>query len=84
VIGVARNARLQNVVADWEAELEADYLKTHCKQRMIREFRYAAESWQTERRLVTRLEFGSQYPRAQGPQSAVRGHQSRAAGTGAV
>ena len=60
VIGVARNARLQKIVADWEAELEADYLKTPCKQRMIREFRYAAESWKTERRLVTRLEFGSQ------------------------
>jgi hypothetical protein len=60
VIGVARNARLQKVVADWEAELEADYVKTSCKQRTIREFRYAAESWKTERRLVTRLEFGSQ------------------------
>jgi Transposase DDE domain group 1 len=60
VIGVARNARLQKVVAAWEAELEADYVKTQCKQRMIREFRYAAESWKTERRLVTRLEFGSQ------------------------
>jgi len=60
VIGVARNARLQKVVAAWEAELEADYIKTQCKQRMIREFRYAAESWKTERRLVTRLEFGSQ------------------------
>lgn len=60
VIGVARNARLHKVVADWEAELEADYSKTQCKQRMIREFRYAAESWTIERRLVTRLEFGSQ------------------------
>ena len=60
VIGVARNARLQKAVADWEAEWEADYSKTQCKQRMIREFRYAAESWKTERRLVTRLEFGSQ------------------------
>lgn len=60
VVGVARNARLQKVVADWEAELEADYVKTRCKQRMIREFRYAAESWKTERRLMTRLEFGSQ------------------------
>jgi len=60
VIGVARNAPLQKVVAAWEAELEADYIKTQCKQRMIREFRYAAESWKTERRLVTRLEFGSQ------------------------
>jgi hypothetical protein len=68
VIGVARNARLQKVVADWEAELEADYLKAHCKQRMIREFRYAAESWKTERRLVTRLEFGNQ---GRNPRSVV-------------
>ncbi|WKJ88550.1 IS1380 family transposase [Methylomonas montana] len=60
VIGVARNARLQKAVADWEAELEADFAKTHSKQRMIREFRYAAKSWNRERRLVTRLEFGSQ------------------------
>ncbi|HSN23111.1 MAG TPA: IS1380 family transposase [Methylomicrobium sp.] len=60
VIGVARNARLQKFVADWEAELEAAYTQTHSKQRMIREFRYAAGSWKTERRLVTRLEFGSQ------------------------
>jgi len=60
VIGVARNARLQKAVADWEAELEADFAKTQSKQRMIREFRYAAQSWPHERRLVTRLEFGSQ------------------------
>jgi len=33
LIGVARNARLQKVVADWEAELEADFANTHSKQR---------------------------------------------------
>jgi hypothetical protein len=60
VIGVARNARLQKAVADWETELEAAYTQTQCKQRMIRELRYAADSWKMERRLVTRLEFGSQ------------------------
>jgi hypothetical protein len=60
VIGVARNARLQTAVADWETELETAFATTYSKQRIIREFRYAAESWQRERRLVTRLEFGSQ------------------------
>jgi hypothetical protein len=60
VIGVARNARLQKAVAAWEADLETAFAKTHNKQRLIREFRYAADSWKSERRLVTRLEFGSQ------------------------
>lgn len=60
VIGVARNARLQNAVAGWEAELAEEYVKSLCKQRRIEEFRYAADSWQGERRVVTRLEFGSQ------------------------
>ena len=31
-----------------------------CRQRLIREFVYAADSWDRERRIVTRLEFGSQ------------------------
>lgn len=60
VIGVARNARLQKLVAHWEAELEVTYQTHGTKQRLVREFRYAAESWNTERRLVMRLEFGSQ------------------------
>lgn len=60
VIGVARNARLHRQVAAWEAELEAAFLRDGTKQRAIREFRYAADSWNVERRLVTRLEYGSQ------------------------
>lgn len=60
VIGVARNARLQKAVAAWEAELAEAYVKTLCKQRRIEEFRYAADSWKGERRVVARLEFGSQ------------------------
>ena len=31
-------------------------------QRLIREFRYAAQSWDCPRRVITRLEFGSQGP----------------------
>ena len=60
VIGVARNARLHRIVAPWEAGMEKRYVKTRNKQRMIREFVYAADSWGRERRIVTRLEFGNQ------------------------
>lgn len=60
VIGVARNARLHRQVATWESELETAFASHGTKQRMIREFRYAAGSWKAERRIVTRLEFGSQ------------------------
>jgi len=60
VIGVARNARLHKQVETWEAELEAAFAACGTKQRSIREFRYAADSWKVERRVVTRLEFGTQ------------------------
>lgn len=60
VIGVARNARLHRQVAAWESELETAFAAHGTKQRMIGEFRYAAGSWKAERRIVTRLEFGSQ------------------------
>jgi len=60
VIGVARNARLHARVATWEQELEAAFVRDGTKQRLIREFRYAADSWNVERRVVTRLEYGSQ------------------------
>lgn len=60
VIGVARNTRLHARVAAWEQELEAAFVRDGTKQRVIREFRYAADSWAVERRIVTRLEYGSQ------------------------
>lgn len=60
VIGVARNPSLHKAVAAWEAELETTFVREGTKQRVIREFRYAAASWDIERRIVTRLEYGSQ------------------------
>jgi hypothetical protein len=60
VIGVARNARLQRIVAPWEERMQLRHAETLEKQREIHEFRYAAESWNRERRIITRLEFGSQ------------------------
>ena len=60
VIGVARNARLHRIVEGWERLMAHHYAETGIKQRLIREFHYAADSWDKERRIVTRLEFGSQ------------------------
>lgn len=60
VIGVARNARLHNAVAVWEDELKVAFAETGIKPRRIHEFRYAADAWNIERRLITRREFGSQ------------------------
>lgn len=59
-LGLARNARLQRIVEGWERFMEQNFAATGAKQRMVREFRYAAKSWDRERRVVTRLEFGSQ------------------------
>lgn len=60
VIGLARNARLHRQVEGWERLMEHAYAATGAKQRLIREFRYAAQSWDCPRRVVTRLEFSAQ------------------------
>jgi hypothetical protein len=60
VIGLARNARLHRQVEGWERLMEQSYADSGIKQRVIREFRYAADSWDRPRRVITRLEFGSQ------------------------
>lgn len=59
-IGVARNKRLERLVAAQEAQLKADWERTQVKQRAIGELRYGADSWNCERRLITRLEYGAQ------------------------
>jgi hypothetical protein len=60
VIGLARNARLHRQVEGWERLMEQSYADSGIKQRIIREFLYAADSWDRPRRVITRLEFGSQ------------------------
>ncbi len=60
VIGLARNARLHRWVEGWERLMEQAYAESGIKQRVIREFSYAADSWDRPRRVITRLEFGSQ------------------------
>lgn len=60
VIGLARNARLHACVALVELALAEQYQASGNKQREIGEFAYAADSWDRERRVVARLEYGPQ------------------------
>jgi hypothetical protein len=60
LIGLARNARLHGIVAGWEPLREEEFKQAQTKQRRIREFTYAAQSWDREWRGITRLEFRHQ------------------------
>jgi hypothetical protein len=60
IIGLARNARLEAQVRYAELMLADEYERSGTKQRLIDEFTYAADSWNTPRRVITRLEHGSQ------------------------
>lgn len=60
LVGLARNARLEAQVQYAELMLAEDYARTGTKQRLIGEFAYAADSWDIERRVITRLEYGAQ------------------------
>jgi hypothetical protein len=57
VIGLARNARLHERVALVERALEGECRARSVKQREIGAFAYAAGSWKSQRRVVTRLEY---------------------------
>lgn len=60
LIGLARNARLHAVVEMAEASMADAYRASSTKQRLIGDFFYAANSWNRERRVITRLEYGDQ------------------------
>lgn len=60
IIGLARNAQLHAAVKVAEAALADTYKTSGIKERLIREFSYAAQSWPHERRVITRLEYGEQ------------------------
>lgn len=60
ILGVARNARLEREVSVMEQALAEQFIATQTKQRAIGEFVYAAQSWDRQRRVITRLEYGPQ------------------------
>jgi hypothetical protein len=55
-VGLAKNPRLNAATASARARLAAQFAATGEKQRAFDEFRYAAASWHTERRVIARLE----------------------------
>ena len=60
IIGLARNARLQQITEFLELSMKDEFERTQTKQREVDEFMYAAQSWPLERRVITRLEYGEQ------------------------
>jgi hypothetical protein len=60
VIGLARNARLEDRVSLVQLAMQEQFEKTGIKQREVGEFTYAADTWDRERRVITRLEHGAQ------------------------
>lgn len=55
-VGLAKNARLNAATAARRARLGRAFVRTGEKQRALAEFRYAAKTWRTKRRVVARLE----------------------------
>jgi len=62
IVGLQKNSLLLDQVALAEHALAAQYEAQGTKQRMIGEFRYAARSWDRERRVIARLEHSAQGP----------------------
>jgi len=60
VLGLQKNARLQQQVELAELALAEQYRQRARKQRMFGEFEYAAKSWDKPRRVIARLEHGQQ------------------------
>ena len=62
IIGLQKNARLNEQVALAELALAEQYAARKTKQRMFGEFEYAAGTWDKPRRVIARLEHGEQGP----------------------
>jgi len=59
-VGLAQNARLNAATASERARLAQAFAQSGCKQRAFSQFRYAAHSWRSERRVIARLEHMAQ------------------------
>jgi hypothetical protein len=56
IVGLARNARLEALLAPTLAEAEAEFKTTQLKVRKFAELSYAAQSWDQERRVIGKAE----------------------------
>ena len=74
IIGLARNARLEQITEFLELSMKDDYQSSGVKQREVGEFMYAAQSWARQRRVITRLEYGAQGIRSEAHTSELQSH----------
>lgn len=56
IVGLARNTRLEAMLAPALAQAEAEFKATQVKARKFAELRYAAQSWEVERRVIGKAE----------------------------
>jgi len=60
IVGLAKNTRINAIAADLMAEAEERFEATGEKQRLFSETMYAAKTWDRERRVIMKAEYGSQ------------------------
>ena len=58
IVGLAKNARLNDLAAPWMETAAQGFAGTGFKQRLFGEFAYAAGTWNAERRVIARIEHG--------------------------
>jgi|TARA_B100000408_G_scaffold15304_1_gene10486 hypothetical protein len=56
ILGLARNPVLERLGAPWIQQAERQFEHSHEKQRVFEEFRYAASTWDRERRVIIKAE----------------------------
>ena len=59
IVGLAKNARLNDLAAPWMETAAKGFEANGTKQRLFGEFAYAAGTWNAERRVIARIEHGS-------------------------
>jgi len=60
IVGLARNAVLERLSQNLMDQAKVQYEATGEKQRLFGEFSYAADTWDRERRVIAKAEFGRQ------------------------
>jgi hypothetical protein len=68
IVGLAKNARLNDLAAPWMETAANHFAQRGVKQRLFGEFRYAAGTWKRPRRVIARIEHG---PRGANPRYIV-------------
>ena len=75
IVGLAKNARLNDLAAPWMETAAQGFAGTGFKQRLFGEFAYAAGTWNAERRVIARIEHG---PKGANPRYIVTNLESDA------